>query len=309
MKAFISYSWDSLEHREWVKELAIRLRHEGIETVLDQWHLALGDQLPQFMEESIRDNDYVLIICTPQYRVKSNERRGGVGYEGDIMSAEVLLNRNLKKFIPVLREGEIVTSIPTWLSGKMYVDLRGETYSEQGFNDLKATLLNIRERPPEVKKNSSNRKINQQLSGDDTEDETKEFTISIEGIIVDKVSVPKMDGTAGSALYSIPFKLNRYPSNRWKDVFINTWNNPPRFTTMHRPGIARVSGDEIILNGSTIEEVKRYHRDTLKLCVEKANRIVEENVRRETEKKRIEQVRLEQHNKSVSDIARDINFD
>ena len=88
-KAFVSYSWDDDSHKEWVAELATQLRADGVETILDQWHAIPGDQLPAFMEKEIRENDYVLIICTPKYRSKSDERKGGVGYEGDIMTAEV----------------------------------------------------------------------------------------------------------------------------------------------------------------------------------------------------------------------------
>ncbi len=41
---------------------------------------------------------------------------------------------------------------------------------------------------------------------------------------------------------------------------------------MHRPGIASVIGNRIILDGTTIDEVKEFHRDTLKLCVNEANK-------------------------------------
>ena len=64
--AFVSYSWDSDEHRDWVLEFATRLRGDGVETVLDQWHLVPGDQLPAFMEKAVRESDYVLIVCTPR---------------------------------------------------------------------------------------------------------------------------------------------------------------------------------------------------------------------------------------------------
>jgi len=37
---FISYSWDSLEHRQWVAQLATSLRQNGVEVILDQWHVA-----------------------------------------------------------------------------------------------------------------------------------------------------------------------------------------------------------------------------------------------------------------------------
>ena len=97
--AFISYSWEDEKHKEWVKKFAEQLRKDGVDAILDQWHLDLGDQLPDFMEKSIRDNDFVLIICTPKYKEKSDMRAGGVGYEGDIITAEVFTNRNHKKFI------------------------------------------------------------------------------------------------------------------------------------------------------------------------------------------------------------------
>ena len=58
--AFISYSWDSEAHKLWVRELATRLRTSGVDITLDQWHLAPGDQLPQFMESAVRDSDFVL---------------------------------------------------------------------------------------------------------------------------------------------------------------------------------------------------------------------------------------------------------
>lgn len=48
--AFISYSWDDEEHKKWVKEFADRLLSDGINAVVDQYDLSLGDRLPQFME-------------------------------------------------------------------------------------------------------------------------------------------------------------------------------------------------------------------------------------------------------------------
>jgi TIR domain len=81
-RAFASYSWDSKEHKEWVKDLATRLRSDGVDVTLDQWKVVPGEQLPKFMETAIRENSYVLIICTPNYKKKSDERKGGVGYLG-----------------------------------------------------------------------------------------------------------------------------------------------------------------------------------------------------------------------------------
>src|SRR6185369_14338218 len=149
-RAFISYSWDSEEHRAWVKDLARRLRTQGIDTILDQWHAVPGDQLPEFMERSIRENDFVIIICTPKYKLKSDQRSGGVGYEGDVMTAEVLTRGNHRKFIPVCRIGTWIEAAPSWIAGKVYVDLRGNPYSEEQYSILALTLLGRRPIVPEV---------------------------------------------------------------------------------------------------------------------------------------------------------------
>jgi hypothetical protein len=134
--AFISYSWDSEAHKEWVLRFATRLRADGVDVTLDQWHLHPGDQLPAFMERAIRENDYVLIVCTPHYAERSNRRAGGVGYEGDIMTAEFFNSRNERKFIPIFRSGQSWDSAaPSWLAAKYRIDLRGTPYREDQYSD------------------------------------------------------------------------------------------------------------------------------------------------------------------------------
>ncbi len=68
-KVFISYSRESESHNNWVCMLADSLRKGGIESRIDQWHAVPGDMLAEFMENEIRNNDYVLIICTPTIRL------------------------------------------------------------------------------------------------------------------------------------------------------------------------------------------------------------------------------------------------
>ncbi len=41
---------------------------------------------------------------------------------------------------------------------------------------------------------------------------------------------------------------------------------------MHRSNILRISGDRVVLNGTTLEEVEQYHLKTLKLAIASANR-------------------------------------
>lgn len=139
-KVFVSYSWDSDDHRDWVCNFASRLRSDGVDAELDRWKLAPGDQLPEFMERAVRENDFVLIVCTPRYRESRRPRRGRVGYEGDIMTAEVVSERRRRKFIPVLRRGDWGEALPSWLLGKLSIDLRSDPYSEEQYALLLDTL-------------------------------------------------------------------------------------------------------------------------------------------------------------------------
>jgi hypothetical protein len=44
-KVFISYSQDSTLHKQWVSELAAKLRRNGVEAILDQWDFGLNQDL------------------------------------------------------------------------------------------------------------------------------------------------------------------------------------------------------------------------------------------------------------------------
>lgn len=145
-KVFISYAWD--HNRDWVLGLAERLRNDGIDIVLDQWETVPGDMLPKFMESAVRESDYVLVVCTPSYKRKSDERSGGVGYEGDTMTAEVFALDKRAKFIPLLREGDWRAASPSWLLGAYYLDMRGAPYSSATYGELLDLLLGRRKKAP-----------------------------------------------------------------------------------------------------------------------------------------------------------------
>lgn len=264
---FISYSWDSEEHKQWVKILSDKLIENGIDTLLDQKDLVLGDPLTQFMEQSITNSDYVLLICTPAYKQKADMRKGGVGYEESIITADVYMNQNHRKYIPVLANGSWETSIPTWAVGKLGVDLMKEPFAGAEFDKLITTITGkYKSGAPKYDNHISMPKSSVAKGMDDTTE------IKILNIIKEDITSPRNDGTRGSALYAIPFQLSDYPSLRWRDLFIQAWNYPSRFSTMHRPGIARVSGNRIILDGTTIDEYKRYHHETLQEAVAVANK-------------------------------------
>jgi len=147
------------------------------------------------------------------------------------------------------------------------------------------------------------------FSASDTKsDQINDDPIHIVGVITEEVGTPRNDGTRGSALYKVPLRLSKKPSNRWGDLFVAAWNNPPRFTTMHRPGIASVLGDKIVLNGTTMEEVRDCHLDTLKLCVDIANTKEAQILEQERLKKEQEELRKQRHYNNVQKIADEIKF-
>ena len=192
----------------------MRLRDDGVDAKLDQWLTAPGDQLTEFMEREIRENDYVLIICTPEYRKKSEGRRGGVGYEGDIMSGEVVTSRNNRKFIPILAKGSWEDAGPSWLKGKYRIDLGSDAHVERGYEDLITTLHGTRAQAPPLGERPANTKPKHRPatskqtspSASDTTSPVRE-PLRIMGVVVDEVTEPRLDGTPGSALYRVPLRL------------------------------------------------------------------------------------------------------
>ncbi|MCR1771121.1 toll/interleukin-1 receptor domain-containing protein [Burkholderia glumae] len=134
-KAFLSYSHDSLDHKKWVLDLAIRLRSNGVESIIDQWSLGPGDDLPHFMEQNLAIADRVLMICTENYVKKANTGAGGVGYEKMIVTADLLRRIDSNKVIPLIRQSGTHT-VPTFLQSKLYLDFSRPDQMELAFDDL-----------------------------------------------------------------------------------------------------------------------------------------------------------------------------
>ena len=136
-RVFLSYSHEEPEHDQWVMGLGKLLRGNGVDAYLDKWDLIPGQDTAYFMESQIRDSDFVILICTPIYAEKSNIPRGGVGYEKNIISAEMLQTSDLRpKFIPVLRKGTFDSALPTYLGSKYAINFREDQNQHSGLDEL-----------------------------------------------------------------------------------------------------------------------------------------------------------------------------
>ena len=131
-RVFISYSHDSPSHKKWVGEISLKLVNNGIDVILDQWDLGLGDDVPKFMEKSVTVADRVLMICSEQYVKKADEGKGGVGYEAMIVTGALIRDLGTSKFIPVVRQKTFQPSLPKSVSTRFYVNLgEGGNFEEQ----------------------------------------------------------------------------------------------------------------------------------------------------------------------------------
>jgi hypothetical protein len=92
-------------------------------------------------------------------------------------------------------------------------------------------------------------------------------------------------------------------------LFLQAWELPAHFTSMHRPGIAKINGARVILDGTTIEEVQRYHKATLQLCVGTANEKEAEWKARLARQQAQERERREVRRRTIQDISSQIRFD
>ncbi|RYE20687.1 MAG: hypothetical protein EOP45_10645, partial [Sphingobacteriaceae bacterium] len=147
-KVFISYSWSSIEHDDWVLSLAHQLIGDGVNVVLDKWDLKEGQDKFHFMESMVTspDIDKVLMICDKKYADKADNRSGGVGTETQIITPQIYNQTNQAKFIPIVAEVDQNNQpyLPAYLKSLIYIDL---STTEKHTLEYEKLLRNIYNRP------------------------------------------------------------------------------------------------------------------------------------------------------------------
>lgn len=146
-KVFISYSWSSNEHENWVKMLATDLIKRGIDVTLDRFDLKAGREITKFIEQ-IRSNsklDKVIIVSDKAYVEKANSRIGGVGAEAQMITAEIYDQQDEEKFILVVTELDENDApyVPAFYASRLYIDFtRSELYDEK-LKELIHSIIDI----------------------------------------------------------------------------------------------------------------------------------------------------------------------
>ncbi len=125
-KLFISYSWTSPQHKQWVLDLATKLRGNGVDAILDTWDIKEGQDVIKFMEGMVTDStiNKVMMVVDKSYADKADEREGGVGVEAQIISKKIYDSHDQEKFVAIAlekdSEGKLI--LPVYCKSRMCID-------------------------------------------------------------------------------------------------------------------------------------------------------------------------------------------
>ena len=151
-KVFVSYSWTTPEHEDWVLNLSTELRDSGVGVILDKWDLKEGHDSNAFMERMVTDESVkkVIIVCDEAYAKKADDRNGGVGTETQIITSEIYSSVEQDKFVAVIAEKDERGRpyLPTYYKSRIYIDLSYEELYAKNFEQLLRWIFN---RPVNVK--------------------------------------------------------------------------------------------------------------------------------------------------------------
>lgn len=152
-RVFVSYSWDDVDYKLWVRGLATRLRQDGVDARLDHWHLRPGQTIPEFMNSEVRNADMVLTLCTPEYRnkvhaVEDGVKMAGSGWEAMLVTSELFGGASRSKMLPALARGAWSEAAPSWMASLDYVDLSSADTFEENYTALLRRITGTAEAAP-----------------------------------------------------------------------------------------------------------------------------------------------------------------
>ncbi len=151
-RVFISYAWEDEGYKTWVKRLAARLRNDGIDARLDAWHRE-NRTFSAFMTSEIRLADWVLVLCSPQYREKvhhteAGKEQTGVGWESGLISSKMAANHDVRVVV-ALGRGKRDDAVPDFLVGRLCYTLGDpETFEKQYLEVLREITGKTEQAPP-----------------------------------------------------------------------------------------------------------------------------------------------------------------
>jgi hypothetical protein len=134
--AFISYGWDSEEHKQLVMDFANLLRRNGVNATIDRFITQSNTtNLNAMMIKNMRNNDFIIVVLTEKFAEKADNFQGGVGFE-TLLSLPIL-QENPDKLIFVLRhKSNFRNAFPFHLQGYYAINFSDDRNFDESFEEL-----------------------------------------------------------------------------------------------------------------------------------------------------------------------------
>jgi len=141
---FISYSWDSESHKEWVLKLNNTLQdYEEFNVTMDISRgdgMDISDDRIAWMETQCTTSDFVLVVSTAEYKKKADERVGS-GSSGVTIESRYLVERYHQELgvtasSPILLLQREPYSAPEYLLSLPYTDFSDDQLFDQKVQEL-----------------------------------------------------------------------------------------------------------------------------------------------------------------------------
>ena len=226
---FVSYSHAD---KGLARGVAERLDEAGYRVWIDEGELRAGDSVVDLIASAIDRVDFLVALIS-ESSVSSDwcQKELALAMTGEIANQGITV-------IP-LRIGNI--TMPPTLKDKLYLRLDAErldTSVADLIRDMQRHLEPVRPLPPRRRTPAAS---NAPAQTPGTDSPPPITTFRLIGIDLEHLGRPRNDGTAGSALYEVPFNLDGTPDLDWATLLERNWDRPPRFTLMHRRGISGVA--------------------------------------------------------------------
>lgn len=145
-RVFLSYSRSSLVAQHKMSFLTKSLESNGIEPVYDEKDLHPGNELDYFMEKILSDQSItkVLVLCDADYKMRADQRIGGVGKEVRFLSTLVGDSPEQTRVLPLILEKDRKNQpiLPNFIQSNFGIDFSSENNSSS-LHQLISSILDV----------------------------------------------------------------------------------------------------------------------------------------------------------------------
>jgi len=125
-RVFISYAHESQEHADRVRQLADRLRRDGIDAMYDGYSRSPAEGWSAWNRAQLESSDFVLVVASPEYRRRFDDPEisnlgPGRRWEARSIRAALYDKDSSPRFLPILFDGASTDDIPKALRTRQFV--------------------------------------------------------------------------------------------------------------------------------------------------------------------------------------------